>query len=228
MEEETSGAGRIIGTMSKMAGTSVGTAAAAGRKVLRFVKGGPLEELVRVEEPRVSSSESALDAEQQKKLKGQIVALQAELAAAGKEARREQSEFAARLEELQEQKRSLLSSLEEARQEAEDSRDREGALRARVDALELELAVAREEAQREQSDLASRLEDLQAENRSLLSSLEEARQEAEDSKDREGALQRHPAPGVGRPCPGNRAPGSPCRQSRRLNPQPGSRQLHPR
>jgi DNA repair exonuclease SbcCD ATPase subunit len=225
MEDERSGAPRIVGTVSKIAGASVGTAVSAGRKALRFVRGEPLEEPVEVEDPRVPSSAPALNTGQQKKLKGQIVALESELAEARDEARKERAELASRLEAVGADKQVLLSRLEEAHRELEGSKGREGALRARVDALESDLAEARDEVQGKQSELASRLEAFEADRGSLLSDLEQARREAEDSRDREAALRaRLAALASGQ---SDRAAGSAGQKRRRRSPQPGSRRPGP-
>ncbi|MHC4740124.1 MAG: HEAT repeat domain-containing protein, partial [Planctomycetota bacterium] len=161
---------KVIGTLSRHAGVFVGTTAAIGKKItgtgisgltaaknlLTRTVGRPA--LVTVNDFGVASeaftpepihSEMTARADMQGSA---VTALESDLASARRELEKTlseaeaiQSQLASQLKVLQAEKESLICELDGMRNEANEAKDRESAVRARVAALESDLATAQRE-----------------------------------------------------------------------------------
>ena len=131
------------------------------------------------------------------KLEADLAATRAQKQEIQDEAKKAQSQFESKLEDMQAEKDSLLSELKAARKEAKAERitNRVNALSEQVAALESELAATgqeltetRSQAESAQAQLRQQLEKLQLEKDSLKSDLQITQSQADEAKAREDAM----------------------------------------
>jgi len=176
-DKKSTGSG-IIGSASEHAGASVGKIAAIGAKIGRLGARGvasvgdllvrPVETPVLVadqENHLMPEAPACKPAGRQPAgrengptppavLESDLAAFRRELEEARGAAEKAQAQLASQLRALQAEKQSLIAELEGARDETKDRLAREGALRARVAAVESELAAARGQLEQSQSEAA--------------------------------------------------------------------------